>query len=202
MLKIWGFAGSSNVQKVMWAADELGLPWERIEINGPKLKEPAYVALNPNGLVPTVETDGQVLWESNTILRYLAGKYGRLTPADPAGRANIECWMDWQLSMLTPHMAPLFRGLVRTPPEQRDPAALAHHHKMSVPLWTLLDAHLAGRDWVGGADFTIGDIAPGVWVHRWYVMPVERPDLPRLHAWYQRLLARPAYEKHVALALK
>jgi len=201
MLKIWGFVGSSNVQKVMWAGDEMGVPWERTDIVGPKLKEPAYLALNPNGLVPTIEDEGLVLWESNTILRYLASKHGKLAPKDVAARADIERWMDWQLSALVPCMAPLFRGWARTPPEQRDPAALAKHRESAIPLWTLFDKHLAGRSWVGGNDFTIGDIPPAVWIHRWYVMPIERPDLPNLRAWYERLLARPPYKKYVAVPL-
>jgi glutathione S-transferase len=201
MLKIWGFAGSSNVQKVMWAADEIGLPWEHIDINGPKLKEPAYLALNPNGLVPTIEDDGFVLWESNTILRYLASKHKKLAPADPAARAAIECWMDWQLASLVTCMAPLFRGWARTPPEQRDLAALARHRESAVPLWTLLDRHLDGRAYVGGADFTIGDMPPAVWIHRWYVMPIERPELPNLRAWYEKLLTRPPYKKYVAVPI-
>lgn len=201
MLKIWGFAASSNVQKVMWCADEMGVPWERVDINGPKLKEPAYRALNPNSLVPTIEDEGTVLWESNTILRYLATKHCKLAPAAAGARGEIERWMDWQLSALVHPMAPLFRGLARTPPAERDPAALAAHHKNAIPLWTLLDRHLAGRAWVGGADFSIGDIPPGVWIHRWYVMPIERPDLANLRAWYERLLARPPYRKHVAVPL-
>jgi len=203
VLKIWGFTASSNVQKVMWAADEMGVPWERVDIGGRAggNRKPDYLALNPNGLVPTIEDDGLVLWESNTILRYLASKHGKLAPKDPAKRADIERWMDWQLSLLVPAMAPLFRGWTRTPPAERDPAALEKHRQAAVPHWTVLDQQLAGRQWVGGGEFTIGDIPPGVWIHRWYLMPIERPDLPHLRAWYERLLARPAYRKHVALPL-
>ena len=105
MIKIWGRNTSSNVQKVMWAVGEIGLPHERIDIGGPfgKNREPAYLAMNPNGLVPTLEEeDGFLLWESNSIVRYLAAKHraGRLEPADLHARARASDWMDWQLSVL------------------------------------------------------------------------------------------------------
>ena len=124
MLKIWGRNTSSNVQKVMWAIGEMKLPVERIDIGGPfgKNKEPAYLAMNPNGLVPTLEEeDGFTLWESNSILRYLAAKHkSSLEPADLRVRAHAQKWMDWQLSVAQAVILPVFMGLVRTPPEKRD----------------------------------------------------------------------------------
>ncbi len=120
MIKIWGRNTSANVQKVMWAIAEIGLPHERIDIGGPfgKNREPAYLAMNPNGLVPTLEeADGFLLWESNAIVRYLAAKHraGVLEPADPHARARANAWMDWQLSVIGPAITPCFIGLVRTP---------------------------------------------------------------------------------------
>ncbi len=128
MIKIWGRNTSVNVQKVMWAVGELGLPHERIDVGGSfgKNNEPAYLAMNPNGLVPTLEEDGFVLWESNAIVRYLAAKYGAgtLEPSDMRARARASSWMDWQLTVAAPAVTPVFWGLVRTPPEKRDHAPI------------------------------------------------------------------------------
>lgn len=203
MLKIWGRNTSSNVQKVLWCADELGLAFERVDIGGPfgGNKEPAYLALNPNGLVPTIEDDGVVLWESNTILRYFATKHGKLAPSAFAARAQIEKWMDWQLSVLNGTMVPLFLGYIRTPPEKRDAAALEASRQAAINAWGILDRHLKGRAFVGGDALTIGDIPVGIWIYRWFNLPFERPDLPELRAWYDRLMARPGYKKHVALPM-
>ena len=128
MLKVWGRRNSANVQKAMWAIGELRLAHERIDIAGAfgRNREAAYLALNPNGLVPTLEDGDLMLWESNTILRYLAGLHGKgtLEPADPKARARAGQWMDWQLSVLGPAIHETFWGLVRTPPEKRDHAAI------------------------------------------------------------------------------
>ena len=127
MLKIWGRNTSSNVQKAMWAVGEFGLEHERIDVGGPfgKNKEPAYLAMNPNGLVPTLEEeDGFLLWESNSVVRYLAGKHdksGVLEPKDPKQRALASQWMDWQLSVVGPAIFHAFWGLIRTPPEKARP---------------------------------------------------------------------------------
>jgi glutathione S-transferase len=205
MLKIWGRTTSSNVQKVLWMADELALPYERVDIGGEfgGNREPAYLALNPNGLVPTVEDEGLVLWESNSILRYLAAKHspGGLTPATPGERALIERWMDWQLASLNPHMSAIFLGLVRTPPEKRDSNTIETARQKSAPLWDMLDRHLAGRDFIGGKALTIADICVGIYVWRWFTLPLERPNQPNLRAWMDRLLQRPPYQKHVAVKL-
>ena len=128
MLKIWGRATSSNVQKVLWCCGELGIPFERVDVGGPfgGNQDPEYLALNPNGLVPTVKDGELVLWESNTICRYLATTHRaeRLYPAAPAGRALVERWMDWQLSTLGAPMGALLYGLIRSKPEGRDHAAI------------------------------------------------------------------------------
>ena len=123
MIKIWGRKTSANVQKVMWAIGEIGLPHERIDIGGPfgQNREPAYLAMNPNGLVPTLEEeDGFLLWESNAIVRHLATKHraGALEPADLRARALANQWMDWQLSVAAPAITRAFLGLIRTPPEK------------------------------------------------------------------------------------
>src|SRR5882724_11587076 len=127
MLKMWGRNTSSNVQKAMWAVGELKLPCERIDVGGTygKTKEPFYLAMNPNALVPTLEEDdGFTMWESNSVVRYLAGKHGGLEPKDAKARAKALQWMDWQLSVIGPAITPVFWGLIRTPPEKRDAAAI------------------------------------------------------------------------------
>ena len=138
MIKVWGRNTSSNVQKVMWAVEEIGLPHERIDIGGPfgKNREPAYLAMNPNGLVPTLEEDdGFLLWKSNAIVRYLAAKHcaQMLEPADLHVRAQANAWMDWQLSVLGPAITPCFVGIVRTPPEKRDYAAIEETRRKKQP---------------------------------------------------------------------
>lgn len=128
MIKIWGRTDSSNVQKVLWCCGELGVPFERLDWGGKfgGNKDPEYTAMNPNGLVPTIKDGDFVLWESNSIMRYLNAKYGngRLLPASPEAMANANRWMDWQLSSFNGNIVPLFFATVRTPPEKRDPQAI------------------------------------------------------------------------------
>ena len=147
MIKIWGRNTSVNVQKVMWATGELDLPHERVDVGGSfgKNKEPAYLAMNPNGLVPTLEEDGFFLWESNSIVRYLAAKYGpgKLEPSDFHERARASSWMDWQLSVAAPAIFGMFWGLIRTPPEKRDHAAIDASRDKTTAAMKILDAQLA-----------------------------------------------------------
>jgi len=203
MLKIYGTKTSSNVQKVLWCCGELGLPFERDEnTGGPSRNDrtAAYMALNPNGLIPTIDEDGFILWESNVIVRYLSAKYGMgtLCPAELARRADCERWMDWQQTAIAADMGIAFRALLRKPaeatPEEQVRAALHRAGKA----WKILDTHLATRSFVGGASLTMGDIALGNAIHRWFKLPVERPDLPHLKSRYGRFCERPAYQQHIA----
>ena len=204
MVRIWGRTNSSNVQKVLWAADEVGAKYERIDAGGAfgVVKEPKYLAMNPNALVPTIEDGDLVLWESNTIVRYLAAKYGKSTLwiEDPGKRALAEKWMDWGFTLGGPN-GPLFWGYVRTPPDKRDPAALEAARVKAIELWTIVENQLASQPYIAGKDFSIGDIGLGVFVHRWHQFPIERGNLPNLAGYYERLKARPAYARHVALPL-
>ncbi|MBL8836046.1 MAG: glutathione S-transferase family protein [Alphaproteobacteria bacterium] len=197
MLKIWGRANSVNVMKALWAADEVGRRFERVDIGGPfgGNDQPAYLALNPNGRIPTIEDDGFVLWESNAIVRYLAARYGAgtLWPDDVAVRATADAWMDWQQTTAVGPMTTLFWGLVRTAPDKRDPAALEAARRQAAAAWTILDRTLERTPFVAGARFTMGDIPAGALVHRWFALDIERPDLPALAAWYARLKQRPGY---------
>jgi glutathione S-transferase len=205
VLKILGHAGSSNVQKVLWCCGELGLAFERRDLAGPfgGNREPAYLALNPNGLVPTIDDDGFILWESNPIVRYLACKYATgkgpsLYPTDVAHRADAERWMDWQQTTLAAPMGVLFRALIRKPAEQTDATALDAARAKAAAGWEMLEGALEGRRYVAGADLSVADIALGNAVHRWHRLPIERPALPRLADWYARLRQRPAYDKYIA----
>ncbi len=205
-LKIWGRKTSSNVQKVLWCCDALGISFERIDIGGPfgGNNDPKYRALNPNGLVPTVEDGGLVLWESNTIIRYLAKRYGHgaLYPEDLAAAAKVERWMDWQLAHLNPAITPIFLGFVRTPPEKRDMAAIEAARQRTATLWRMADAPLAAGPFLSGEELSLADVACGISVHRWYVLPVERPEMPHLAAWYKRLTALKAYQTNVMIPLE
>lgn len=202
MIKIWGRNTSSNVQKVMWAIGELELEVERIDIGGPfgKNKEPAYLAMNPNGLVPTLEEeDGFLLWESNSIMRYLGAKHApnALEPKDLRARALAHQWMDWQLSVSNPAMTPVFWGLVRTPPEQRDMAAIEAGKKRTIEVMAMFDAHLGKHAYAAGDAFSYGDIPNGIITYRYRQLIPERPATPNLDRWYDAISARPAFQKHV-----
>jgi glutathione S-transferase len=201
VLKVWGRASSVNVQKVLWCCEELGLPYERVDAGGPfgGTDAPEYLSMNPNGLVPTVSDDGFTLWESNTIVRYLVHKYGTgtLGAEDPMRRALAEKWMDFQLGTLFPAFRAGFLGLTRTPPEERDPDAIAASLRATAQLLAVLDAHLEGGTFVAGEGLGVGDLALGPVVYRWLNIEIERPDLPNLERWHDRLTERPAYRKTV-----
>ena len=200
-LKIWGRKNSINVMKVLWACEELGLPYDRVDVGGQfgGTREASYLALNPNAKVPTVEDKGLVLWESNVIVRYLACTYGNpgLFPGDAALRWQAEQWMDWQQTTLHAEATPLFWGLIRTPPEQRDPDKIEAARKGCAACWTLVDAHLSGQAFIAGGDFTMGDIPLGAAVYRWFAFNIERPSLPHLEGWYKRLCEREGYRTHI-----
>lgn len=196
MLRLWGRLSSVNVQKVAWTAAELGLDCERVEAGGAfgVVATPEYRRLNPNGLVPAIEEDGFVLWESNAIVRYLAARHGAgtLWPEDLRRRADMDRWMEWQSTTFTPAMRDAFLQLVRTAPEKRDGALLEASRAASEKASALLDAHLAGRDFVAGEAFSPADIVLGCAAHRWLNLPLAREPRPALERWYAGLRSRPA----------
>jgi glutathione S-transferase len=202
MLKIWGRKNSINVQKVMWAVGEIGLKHERIDAGMAfgRTKEPAFLKMNPNGLVPVIEDGDFVLWESNVIVRYLAARYGddNLWPEDPVHRAESDKWMDWVVTALNPAIFPAFWGLVRTPPEQRDKAAIEASRDKTAEMLKIIDSHLAHRLFVAGPTLSMGDIPLGCFVNRWFALPIDRPALPHLANYFERLKQRPAFVTHVA----
>jgi len=205
MIRIWGRTTSGNVQKVMWAIGELGVPHERIdagrEFGG--LDSAEYGALNPNRRIPTLQDGDAVLWESNVIVRYLAAKYGdgTLWPRDPAVRGVADQWMDWQQTTLAPELRVVFWGLVRTAAEKRDHKAIDAAVENLKEIWARLDAHLGHRQFVAGDRLTMGDIPIGTMCYRYHALGVARAPLKNLAAWYERLETRPAFREHVMTPL-
>jgi glutathione S-transferase len=207
MIKIWGRANSVNVQKVLWCCDELSLPFERIDagMQFGRTGDPDYQAMNPNGQIPTLVDGTFVLWESNSILRYLVMEYGaasQLYPGEPKIRASVDRWLDWSLSTLQPAERPVFLCLVRTPAAERDPAVLDASLKTIGARWKMLDTHLQGRFFLESDKFTIADIVLGAFAKRWFgLVGIERPSMPNLERWYQRLETRAGFKRYVDLPL-
>ena len=203
MLKIWGRVDSGNVQKVTWCCAELGIPFERVDLGGKfgGLDSPEYRAMNPNMRIPTVDEDGFVLWESNSIVRHLARTHpgGGLIPDDPREHANAERWMDWNLSVMGPSFVPLVFALLRTPPDQKDPAKTETARQNAANMLAILDTHLEGREYVAGDRLSVADFATGIMTHRWFSFDIERPPAPHLEAYYQRLTARKPYQDHIMI---
>ena len=201
MLKIWGRSTSVNVQKAMWAIGELGLAHERIDVGGAfgKNNESAYLAMNPNGLVPTLEEDGFLLWESNSIVRYLAAKYGpgRLEPSDLHARARASSWMDWQLTVAAPAITPVFWGLIRTAPEKRDPAAIEAGKVKTAAAMKILNAQLAKTAYIAGDALSMGDIPVALMAYRYRRLVPDRPAFDHLERWFTGIEQRPAFKEHV-----
>ncbi len=202
MLRLLGRSNSLNVRKVLWLCAELDLPYEQ-ELWGAGFRptsDPAFLALNPNAMVPViVEDDGFVLWESNAICRYLAGKHGRedLLPTGLKARANVERWMDWQAGDLNMSWRYAFMALVRKKPAFDDEREIAASTAEWNRLMTILDGQLtASGGYVAGPAFTLADICVGLATHRWFMAPIARPALNSVEAYYERLTERPGYRTH------
>ena len=205
MLRIWGRSNSVNVQKALWCCEEMSLPYERVDAGGSfgVVNTQQYRHLNPNGLVPTIEEDGFVLWESNAIVRFLTARHsaGKLWPEDLNVRAEADKWMDWQNTTFWPTFRPLFWNLVRTQPDQRDADAMEESRLKTVEILGYLDAHLKNRQYIVGEALTMGDIPMGCGIWRWMGLPIERTELPNVQRWFDNLSNRPAYKKIVMLPL-
>ncbi|WP_353614887.1 glutathione S-transferase family protein [Mangrovibacter phragmitis] len=207
MIKVWGRNNSTNVKKVLWCLEELGLEYENIPAGGQfgKTHDPEYLAMNPNALIPCLQDDttGITLWESNVIVRYLAAQYGQqsLWTENPAKRAQGEKWMDWAASTLPYAFRGVYLGLVRTPPEQRDEQSIKQSRKECEKLLTMLDQALAQSEWLSGEEFGIADIAPAPIVYGLLNLDITWPEWPHLRNWYQRLSQRPAFRRIVMIPL-
>jgi glutathione S-transferase len=202
MLTIWGRLNSHNVKKVVWVADELSLPFTRHDVGGKFDMDAAYRALNPNALIPTIEDGDFVLWESNAIVRYLAQRYGgeRWWSSDATRRATGDKWMDWQFSLAdAQHDA--FVNLIRKAPEDRDESAITASAAASGKLMKLADDCLSRQPWLSDEEIGIGDVPVGVYAHTFFTLDIERPELPHLRAWYEKLTAREAYSRTVMIPL-
>jgi glutathione S-transferase len=203
-LTIWGRANSVNVQKVLWCAEELGLSYQRIDAGMAfgRNTEPDYLAMNPNGRVPTLVDGDFVLWESNSIMRYFALAHGpgsTIYPAAPKARAAVDRWLDWTLSTLQPVDRPVFWALVRTPVEKRDMAAIQKDADAEAVVWRIADAQLATRKFIEGEQFTLADIALGAYARRWFgVEGVTKPTFPHLERWFAQFSTRPGFQKFLA----
>jgi len=203
-LTIWGRANSVNVQKVLWCLAELDLAYERIDAGMAfgKNDQPEYLAMNPNGRVPTLVDGDYVLWESNSIMRYLNlahGKASPIYPQSPQARAAVDRWLDWTLSTLQPVGRPVFWALVRTPKEKRDMVAIQKDVDAEAVVWRIPDALLATRRYIEGDQFTIADIALGAFARRWFgVGGVTKPKLPNLERWFALISERPGFQKFIA----
>jgi glutathione S-transferase len=206
MLKIWGRTTSSNVQKVLWTCAELGITYDRVDHGGPfgGNHDPEYLKLNPNGLVPTVIDGDLVMWESNTICRYLCNTHpngGSLYPNDFAERTHVERWMDWQLSVIGVPMGALLQGLIRSTPETRDAGAIEAARRRAIAAWEIVDDALADQAYLGGKSLSLAEIVMGTHIYRWFNYPIERPQMPRLYAWYELCLERPGFKNHIVMPI-
>lgn len=203
MLTIWGRRNSMNVQKVTWLVNELGLEYQRHNVGGTfgKVDTAEYQQMNPNSRIPTIQDEGLTLWESNAIVRHLAAKHspGDLCPADPATRALADQWMDWMQTTLGPDLFFVFQQLIRKTEAEQDLEAAKKAAQQLGRSYGLLDAHLAMRNYMTGDAFSMGDIPLGVTCYRYFNMNIERPALPHVVAWYERLQERPAYREHVMI---
>lgn len=202
MLKIYGKASSINVRKVLWTCAELDIPFERFDFGSgfSSTLTPAFLKMNPNGMVPVIDDNGFVLWESNSICRYLAGRASRIDflPIEPRARALVEKWMDWQATELNNSWRYAFMALVREHESFQDAAQI----EAGVASWnhhmTMLDAQLQQTGgFMTGDKFTCADIVIGLSTHRWLSSPMQRPDLPAVAAYYERLSERSGFMAHV-----
>lgn len=204
MLKIWGRRNSSNVQKVMWLIGELAIDHEHISVGGSfgGLDTPEFLAMNPHGRIPVILDNKTIVWESHSILRYLAARYGQLQfwSDDPGIRAQADEWMDWSQTTLQPNfLNGIFWGMYRTPEPQQDLNAIRESIKRCNQHFQLLNKMLTHQPFLGGDTMTLADIPAGTMLYRYFELEIERPAIPNVEAWYKRLRERPAYRQHVMI---
>ncbi len=201
MLKIWGRRSAFNVQKVLWLIAELELQHQHIDAGGAAggLDAREFIAMNPTARIPVIDDNGMIVWESHTILRYLAARRGAESfwPADPGERSLAERWMDWSQTSLQPAFMDLFWGWYRTPESQRDTAFVAQARERCATCFQMLDAWLTERQFLAGSMLTLADLPAGTSLYRYFELDIDRPPLPHVEAWYNRLAERPAFRDHI-----
>ena len=206
-LTIWGRSNSVNVMKVLWCLAELDIGHERIDagMQFGKNNEPEYLAMNPNGRVPTLVDGDFVLWESNSVMRYLCMAYGKGTPIYPQApkqRAAVDRWLDWTLSTVQPVDRPVFWALVRTPKEKQDMAQIQKDADAEAPVWAIADRQLSTRRYIEGEAFTIADIAVAAFARRWLGFTgINQPSFPHVERWYKDVASRPSFAKQLAVPM-
>ena len=188
----------------MWAIAETGVAHQRIDAGGPfgGLNTPEFLAMNPNALVPVIDDDGAVVWESQAIVRYVAAKYGAgsLWPEDPGERAHADQWMEWNSSALQPALMGVFMNVWRTPEFRRNPQLIRNLVSRCGQTMLFLDKHLDGRAYIAGDKFTMGDIPCGAMLYRYFELDIERPHVPNVSSWYARLQERQAFRNSVMIS--
>jgi len=202
-ITLWGRLNSANVQKVVWALEELALAYQHVPAGGSfgGLDTADFLAMNPNGRVPVLRDDALTLWESHAIIRYLSAEYGSglLFPLEPSERAPVDQWTDWVATTFQPAWIGLFWDLVRTPAAQHDRPRIERGIAATLRCFEIMEHRLREAPFLGGGGFTYADIAAGVAMYRWTGMEIDRPDLPAVRAWHERLRERPAFQKAVCV---
>ncbi len=203
-IELWGRKNAYNVQKIFWVLQELELEFTHHDVGSlpGQLGTPEFLALNPHARIPVVKDNGVIVWESNTILRYLAARYGTgsLLPEAPLERSYVERWMDWELSKLQPDFIKLFWGYYRTPSESRDQAAIAVAQQQCSNHFDQLDRQLGGQSYLAGKSFTTGDISCAVCLYRYFEMGLKVKQPVHVMHWYRRLSERPAFRNTIMVA--
>ena len=200
MLEIWGRKNANQVIQVLWTLAELEIDYQRHSIGTQDgdLETEEYKSLNPNSKIPTIRDNGFVMWESHAIIRYLARQYGlgTLYPDDPQKAAMSDQWMTWSTDSFMGTFFPVFWQLVRTEESESDYKKIAEMAKQSSEILQILEDHLVKNNFVAGEQFTYGDIPLGVLIHKYFVLDIERPSLPGIEAWYERLSKREPFQEH------
>jgi len=201
MLELWGRRNAYNVQKPLWLLAELDLEFSHHDIGSEKgdLETPGFLALNPQARIPVLREGEAVVWESNSILRYLANRHAgaALYPEDPFQRSRVERWMDWELATLQPAFIDLFWGYYRTPPQARDTVAIADAQQRCARCFAALERQLTNGPYLAGAAFSLADIACGVCLYRYFNMGLALDNPPQVVGWYQRLSQRDAFRNTI-----
>lgn len=205
MIEIWGRSNSINVQKIMWTVAELDIDHVRHDAGMAfgVVGTEEFAAMNPNRKVPTIKDGDLILWESNAIVRYLAAKYGGSTfwREDAGKRALLDRWHDWAATAIMVDLKPIFWGMIRTPEADRNMDEINAAIDAAGKTMAILDSALTNSQYLESDALSFADIPAGVATYRYFALPIDRPSLPQVEAWYARLTERPAFREHVMIAL-